>query len=181
MVPREQLESWEMKETIARMIMHGIDNVRGSEFVSSAPLTPQERASVKTIAMGMGDLCRSCGQPGHFASGCRREKAEWLRACNGDERPTNAIAHAVNQSNRCSRGRGCNRCGRTNHTAASCYAMTDVNGDMIEDDNDECEESSEDADFCEKCGRHGHTEDECYAKKAVDGQRIGVCTYKLKY
>ena len=173
-VPREQLESWEMKETSARMIMHGINNVRGSEFVSTAPLTKEERTSVRTIAMGMGDLCRECGEPGHFARGCRREKAEWLRACDAedDRGASNAIARAVNQSNKRARGKGCERCGRANHTASSCYAKTDVDGDIIESDTDGCDQSSEDDDFCERCGRYGHTVDRCYARKGVDGKRI---------
>jgi len=70
--------SWEMSETVAQMLMHGFEHVRGWEFSSSAPLSCRECDTIKTIVMGQGDLCRRCGGEGHFATGCVHEIQPWL-------------------------------------------------------------------------------------------------------
>ena len=80
MTPRnDDLNAWEQKETVERMIVHGIDNVRGWEFTTTGPLSSSECEMVKKLHMGFADLCRKCGRKGHMASSCyARTKDNWL-------------------------------------------------------------------------------------------------------
>lgn len=67
----------------------------------------------------------------------------------------------------------CVRCGRAGHFVAACYARTDVDGKMI--DEEECDSESEfedEDDACHRCGRGGHWISECYARRHVDGYSI---------
>jgi len=64
------LESWERNETLQRMRVHGIDNVRGWMFTSSAPLSQDERQDVFRQICEKFDLCRRCGRGSHFADKC---------------------------------------------------------------------------------------------------------------
>jgi len=70
--------SWEMNETVAQMLIHGYENVRGWEFSSCGPLTSHECDTIKTIVMGQGDMCRRCGGEGHFATNCTQALQLWL-------------------------------------------------------------------------------------------------------
>lgn len=73
------LSNWEKDETIARMIKHGYNNVRGWEFTNTNKLTKEDLDMIKKSIMGLGDRCRKCGNNGHFASECNSEKASWLQ------------------------------------------------------------------------------------------------------
>jgi hypothetical protein len=64
------LESWERNETLQRMRVHGIDNVRGWMFTSRAPLSQDERRDVFRQICEKFDMCRRCGRVGHFADKC---------------------------------------------------------------------------------------------------------------
>jgi ribosomal protein L37E len=75
----DDLASWEMNETVAQMLIHGFENVRGWEFTNCAALTSKECDTLKTLVMGQGNMCRRCGGEGHFAQHCRREIQPWLR------------------------------------------------------------------------------------------------------
>lgn len=81
----EKPESWEEKETVAAMLAHphGFACVRGWEFVN-AVLAPVDYAAIKYIALGGGDLCRTCGAGGHYAGSrlCSGQPRAWLAACN---------------------------------------------------------------------------------------------------
>ena len=84
----------------------------------------------------------------------------------------------------------CARCGRSGHFQNDCYAKTDVNGNVFEEEIeiwscDKCEAEFEDYDECEnhekscgktiicfRCGRGGHISPECYAKTHVKGYYI---------
>ena len=80
---KEELSSWEMKETIRLIILHGFANVRGWEWTSCAPFKRSDYEAFKMTAFGMGDLCRKCGNGGHFATRCPGgEKAVWLAECD---------------------------------------------------------------------------------------------------
>ena len=59
----------------------------------------------------------------------------------------------------------CYRCGRTGHFVGDCYAKTTIDGDLIEEDDD-------DENICYRCGRTGHFIDNCYAKTTIDGDLI---------
>jgi len=75
----DDLASWEMNETVAQMLMHGFENVRGWEFTNCAALSSKECDTLKTLVMGQGNMCRRCGGEGHFATHCHREIQPWLR------------------------------------------------------------------------------------------------------
>jgi len=85
--------------------------------------------------------------------------------------------------------RKCQRCGRTSHTIASCYAKTDVYGQELSDDSDD--DDSEDSDGydsgesvdddrnwafsgnnCYRCGRESHYARDCYAKYDINGTSL---------
>lgn len=67
----------------------------------------------------------------------------------------------------------CMRCGRTGHFVAACYARTDVDGSVIdEEESEESEDESEDDNACHRCGREGHWVSDCYARRHVDGYSL---------
>lgn len=104
LVPREEPHAWELRETVTRMITHGVANVRGSEWSNRASLNEDERSCVRMTAMALLNLCRSCGQLGHVAKGCTRPKMNWLVDCRGAATDLNrAIAKALYSSQK--RGR----------------------------------------------------------------------------
>lgn len=88
------LNIWEQQETLAQMLDKGFNNVRGWEFTNSNPLTYEECVSIKTLLFGSGDLCRNCGNPGHFAQDCKSQKAEWfieLEKCMNQKPQSNNV------------------------------------------------------------------------------------------
>lgn len=79
--PEEPLYAWEMRETLARMIMHGFNKVRGWEYCSPDPLGNSDVDGIfKLICGGLSvPLCHRCGFSGHLSSACSNAgKAKWL-------------------------------------------------------------------------------------------------------
>ena len=74
----ENLLLWEQQETLAQMIQHGFNNVRGWEFTNTSNLTYEECISIKTLILGSGDLCRKCGSAEHYIKDCKNIKEKWL-------------------------------------------------------------------------------------------------------
>lgn len=120
LTPPEQVDSWELKETINRMIIHGFDNVRGSIWTLCSPFTRDNYIEFKNCAIGVKDLCRNCGKSGHYADKCNSTKADWLITCDNFSRETRKYKKDDKQT--------CTRCGRYTHVVDNCYAKTHLNG-----------------------------------------------------
>jgi hypothetical protein len=59
----------ELKHTLNLMYEHGIDNVRGAEYVSEY-LSPDQKRTIMTSIANAKDLCLRCYQKGHFVTRC---------------------------------------------------------------------------------------------------------------
>jgi len=77
--PMRKLCLWEQMETIYWMLKKGFNKVRGWEFTSVTPLSPQDAFSLRKIIVGVHDLCRKCGRKGHMANQCNQEPTNWMR------------------------------------------------------------------------------------------------------
>ena len=55
--PNADLSVWEQNETVAQMIKHGCDRIRGWEFTSCQPFGPLEYELFKKLAFSGNDLC----------------------------------------------------------------------------------------------------------------------------
>ena len=71
------LESWERNETLHRMLVFGIDNVRGWMF-TDRHLQPADRRAAFAQICEKNDLCRRCGRDSHFRANCfAKSTAPW--------------------------------------------------------------------------------------------------------
>ena len=52
------------------MFMRGVDNVRGWRY-TQVHLSKEDEQDAELNIRELFDLCRKCGQPGHFISNCR--------------------------------------------------------------------------------------------------------------
>ena len=74
----DDLESSERAETLERMWMHGIDNVRGWQYTTTK-LNEYNYESIFREMCERKDLCRKCGRQNHMASSCNyRDLATWV-------------------------------------------------------------------------------------------------------
>lgn len=161
LTPREEpLMVWEMKETLARMITHGFNNVRGWEYTTPWPLSDSDVDGIAKIMCGglSVPLCRGCGYPGHVVSGCTTAvPADWflsLMSCRRNRRKggtpaSDFIVDLIEKSRTtsCSSaqrtkrepettdaqrvGVGCSRCGRPCHRVDRCFARRTISGALI--------------------------------------------------
>ena len=75
---------WELSETLEQMNIHGIDNVRGSMFTKPFNLTKQEKIMAAQLYCEKYNLCRKCGEPGHFINQCNNHTvAPWVNKFGG--------------------------------------------------------------------------------------------------
>ena len=74
----DDLESSERAETLERMWIHGIDNVRGWQY-TKIKLNENNYESIFRQMCERKDLCRKCGRQNHMASSCNyRDLASWV-------------------------------------------------------------------------------------------------------
>jgi predicted GIY-YIG superfamily endonuclease len=66
----EDLEAWERAETLTRMRQYGISRVRGWMY-TTPDLSESQREHAFQQVCEKHDLCRKCGNCGHFAVRCR--------------------------------------------------------------------------------------------------------------
>jgi predicted GIY-YIG superfamily endonuclease len=90
----DDLEAWERNETLAQMRAHGIEKVRGWMYTAQA-LTQEMEDSIEAQLCEKYDLCRRCGQPGHFAAQCVREEQE-AGSSEDDEASSDGEAWSAN-------------------------------------------------------------------------------------
>lgn len=79
--PEDSIYAWEMRETLARMIMHFPNSVRGWEYCSAEPLSNSDIDGIfKLMCGGLSvPLCHKCGFSGHLSSACTTQRrATWL-------------------------------------------------------------------------------------------------------
>ena len=78
--PLLDLNAWEQKETVAQMLEHGFNNVRGWEFTCCQKLSRVDRLTLEKLAIGQKDVCRKCGREGQMVTKCTSTSlAPWLR------------------------------------------------------------------------------------------------------
>ncbi len=65
----EDHESWERNETLERMSIHGVEKVRGWMYTTQN-LSQDTIENIDSQLCEKYDLCRSCGEKGHFVSAC---------------------------------------------------------------------------------------------------------------
>lgn len=63
-------EAAERDETLRYMYMRGTDSVRGWKY-TRVELSPEDAADAEANIRELFDLCRRCGQPGHFVGECK--------------------------------------------------------------------------------------------------------------
>jgi hypothetical protein len=76
---------WELWETLELMKKYGVDNVRGSMFTSPFPMLREDKIMAAQLYCELYDLCRKCGEKGHFITNCKNTKvADWIHNFGGE-------------------------------------------------------------------------------------------------
>lgn len=100
-ITNKQESFWELKETLERFRLHGIDNVRGSMFTSTYPLKQYDKIMAAQLYCELKGLCRKCGGEGHFIGNCKTtEMAEWVQNFGGK---LNFDIDTTRKCNKCSK------------------------------------------------------------------------------
>ena len=74
---KDDLESWERNETLHRMVVFGVGNVRGWMF-TDRHLKPEDNRAAFSQICEKYDLCRRCGRKSHFKADCfAKSTAPW--------------------------------------------------------------------------------------------------------
>ena len=116
-ITRPQQSFWELWETLELMKKYGVDNVRGSMFTSPYPMLREDKIMAAQLYCELYDLCRKCGEKGHFITNCKNPKvADWVHNFGGEleSKKTNVkrlcLECGININNTPSNYRYCRNC-----------------------------------------------------------------------
>lgn len=121
----------EDKYTKMYMNMYGIDNVRGGSYTSII-LPDYQIKSLEIEICTSNNRCFKCQKTGHFASSCNAVPNIPVK-----EQSTETIINSepikldMSPLTKTNKYRRCNRCGRSTHWIAHCYAKTHINGNIL--------------------------------------------------
>ena len=99
-----QTSFWELSETLEQMNLYGINNVRGSMFTNPYSLSEGEKIMAAQLYCEKYNLCRRCGDPGHFINRCQNDSvAPWVsnfggKLLNEYNKDTNRLCNNCNSS-----------------------------------------------------------------------------------
>jgi len=127
-------------------------------------LTEPEKDMIIQIIKASDDNCYKCGKKGHFYSNCKKITTN------------------------------CSRCRRENHNSSNCYAKIDVDGNILNDEEEViwlCSYCNKEFDTekganyhervyckkkktnnCKRCGRLGHNKSNCYVSTHKKGYTL---------
>ena len=158
----------EDKYTIEYMGKYGINNVRGGVYVKEA-LDSNEIYNINKQIWGATDCCTQCGRKGHFVKNCKFIKDingldiyEKVWACDNCNKEYDDKSECATHEKICKSKLNkktsktklnkdiCDRCGRDGHNMDNCYAKKDINGDTLEESEEESEEEVFSCSYCNK-------------------------------
>lgn len=113
----------EDKYTLKYMNKYGIENVRGGTFCQEK-LDKTTISFINKMLIGNTNRCYNCGDSGHFASNCFKNKTYHNNS---------NIFEKILKLFKCLSIKeiGCKRCGRISHETNKCYAKTNIDGDYL--------------------------------------------------
>lgn len=136
------------------MKKYGMENVRGGAY-ASVVISEEHEDALRHEMKSTVDTCYKCGKTGHFANKCKR-KSSFHGICGCGKEflvMEDHLSHMKLCRARARSANTCLRCGRDGHTIDKCYANTHVNGDSLEEDDEE-----EEVWRCTECNREFSTQ-----------------------
>lgn len=119
------------------MSKHGIDNVRGGQYVEMY-IGDAQREEIKKSIRGAKNLCMRCGRGNHWAKDCRARTdvhgEELYESDSDDDQYTYYYGCCVHErfSRATSFSPTCYRCGHEGHYSTTCYARRHVDGYLLD-------------------------------------------------
>ena len=174
------LNAWEQAETTNRMLMHGLAFVRGWSFTQTGPLTVDNLVIIRTLILEKHQVCRMCGEKGHFAITCGgRAKAIWLKDIDGliEELRNREEQLALQRTSSFTRGPSIADLTRGRSPASGGGGSSSGRKRARESTPAQSASRSALGPTCGRCGRtsrgkFGHTAEDCFDRKTSDGKSL---------